>query len=214
MNVRPIPRVFRCLLQTVAWTAAMTGVSAVSAQVMLPQLNRADGDNYLYPVHTMLAPVVRTRPEKEDDRSAIARKLSGIVLSAVAVRSMTVQDAVQQLYQESYQYDPDPDPITRGVKIILRLPPPMPTPTGKSVVPVPGLPPPAPDTSKISVQANVQTRITLVVNGISLLEALHDVAALAGLRLEIQKDAACLVPNAFPLPGPAKHLNIPPPQTP
>jgi general secretion pathway protein D len=112
--------------------------------------------------------------ETRDDRAtaAINHKLASIVIPQIEFRSTTLADAIEFLRQESQRLDPDPNGAARGVNIFLQLP--------------------AANAATASPSAN--SRITLALRRIPLLEALKYVASQAGLKVKVEPYAVSIVP--------------------
>ena len=100
--------------------------------------------------------------------SAITRKLNSIIIPQIEFHATTIADAVEFLRQESQRLDPDPNPAARGVNILLNQP------------------------------AAANTRITLTLTRLPLLEALKYVAAQAGLKVKVEPYVVSLVPLSDP----------------
>ena len=133
----------------------------------------------------------RHLPGSQEDVS-IRQKLTGIILPNVEFRQTALSDALEFLRQESRRLDPDPDPQARGVNLILQLPT-SPQPAAAS----PGTSPPT-GTNTADVAATnlptANTRITLTLSRIPLLEALKYLASQAGLKIKVEPHAVSLVP--------------------
>ena len=135
--------------------------------------------------------------------AAITRKLQNILIPNIEFRSTTVADAVEFLRQESKRLDPDPDPDSRGVNIFLKLsgsggPARTVAPTTAEPV-IPGLPS-ATDAAGAGAGTpttsgpSANTRITLTMSRLPLLEALRYVAQQAGLKVKVEQYAVSIVP--------------------
>ena len=140
----------------------------------------------------------------EDNQGTVAmnRKLQRIIIPHIEFRSTTISDAVEYLRQESARLDTESPPDERGVNIFLKLP----TGGGSSraavVAPptaepaIPGLPTGA-EASPVVAQgptATANTRISLTLSGIPLLNALGYVAQQANLKVKVEQYAVSLVP--------------------
>ena len=134
--------------------------------------------------------------------AAMNRKLARIIVPHVEFRSTTLADAVEYLRQESARLDVDSPPTERGINIFLRLPvgsssrPAIaPPPTAESAIP--GLPPGA-DVGTSALAAApataANTRISLTLTNIPLLEALRYVAQQANLKVKVEPYAVSLLP--------------------
>ena len=135
-----------------------------------------------------------------DNSGALTRKLQSILIPNIEFRSTTVADAVEFLRQESRRLDPDPDPEQRGVNIFLKLNG-SGAPAVRAVAPtpeavIPGLPPTGGDAPApvASVGPSANTRITLTMSRLPLLEALKYVAQQAGLKVKVEQYAVSIVP--------------------
>ena len=140
-----------------------------------------------------------TKTADDQAGAATRHKLASIIIPSIEFRSTTLEDAIEFLRQESRRLDPDPDPQSRGLNIILRLPTVTQTAGGSQMM-VPAsrtnntasptgslLDPPIPST---------KPRITLTMNHLPLLEALKYVAIQAGLKVKVDLYAVSLVPLA------------------
>ena len=103
----------------------------------------------------------------EQVSATITRKLDSIIIPSIEFRSTTLGDAIEFLRQESRRLDPDPDPEQRGVNIFLKLP---------------------------GAGSPANTRITLTMSRLPLLEALKYVAQQAGLKVKVEQYAVSIVP--------------------
>ena len=136
-----------------------------------------------------------------DDQGSAAmnRKLSSIIIPNIEFHSTTISDAVEFLRQEARRLDPDPNPDNRGVNIFLKLPTasaartlttaPSPVPDATAI---PGLPDATTTAPAPTTTAN--SRITLTMTRLPLLEALHYVAQQAGLKVKVEQYAVSIVP--------------------
>jgi general secretion pathway protein D len=138
--------------------------------------------------------------------AAITRKLQNIIIPNIEFRSTTISDAVEFLRQESQRLDNDPDPANRGINIFLKLPGVgAPVSRGVSAPPpdasIPGLPAAADSGAGLGTPAapasaapSANTRISLTLSRIPLLEALRYVASQAGLKVKVEPYAVSIVP--------------------
>ena len=134
--------------------------------------------------------------------AAITRKLQAIIIPNIEFRSTTVADAVEFLRQESRRLDPDPDVESRGVNIFLKLGgTSAPLRTTAAPAPdavIPGLPPvdagAAGAGAPVVTGPSANTRITLTMSRLPLLEALRYVAQQAGLKVKVEQYAVSIVP--------------------
>ena len=138
-----------------------------------------------------------------DDVGTVAmnRKLQRIIIPHIEFRSTTISDAVEYLRQESARLDTESNPDERGVNIFLKLPAggssrPAVTAPAPTEPAIPGLPTgadaAAPVASAPATSAN--TRISLTLSSIPLLEALRYVAQQANLKVKVEQYAVSLVP--------------------
>lgn len=134
------------------------------------------------------------------------RKLQSIIIPNIEFRSTTISDAIEFLRQESQRLDTDPDPANRGINIFLKLPgvgatAPRPAAAAPAEAAIPGLPAAA-DAGAVTGTAatpvgpipSANTRISLTLSRIPLLEALHYVAEQAGLKVKVEPYAVSIVP--------------------
>ena len=132
---------------------------------------------------------------------AMNRKLQRIIIPHIEFRSTTISDAVEYLRQESARLDTESNPDERGVNIFLKLPggggtsrtPAAPAPAEPAI---PGLPTGAEAGGTVAAapSASANTRISLTLSGIPLLEALRYVATQANLKVKVEQYAVSLVP--------------------
>lgn len=129
---------------------------------------------------------------------AISRKLAAITIPNIEFRATTIRDAVEFLRQESRRLDvSEVNPDDRGVNIFLKLPP-AGTParavaTADAAIPGVDAPAAAP-AAPVGTVASAETRITLTLSRIPLLEALRYVASQAGLKVKVEPYAVSIVP--------------------
>ncbi len=126
----------------------------------------------------------------------INRKLNGIIIPKIDFRDATVREAIEQLSRKSKELDLEKE----GVNIVLKLdqngfqaPAPV---QAAPVGGIPGLDPvPAPEPAAASpVGGGADTRITLTLNQVPLVEALKYITTLAGLKYKIDPFAVSIVP--------------------
>ncbi len=144
-------------------------------------------------------PSETARTTDDQASAAIRRKLASIIIPSIEFRSTTLDDAIEFLRQESRRLDPDPDPQSRGLNIVLKLPAAGQVVLGSQRVAresqtnstaLPAGPPSNP------TLLAAKPRLTLVMNRIPLLEALKYVAIQAGLKVKVDPYAVSLVPLA------------------
>jgi general secretion pathway protein D len=136
--------------------------------------------------------------------AAINRKLQSIIIPNIEFRSTTISDAIEFLRQESQRLDNDPDPANRGINIFLKLPGVgAPVSRAAAAAPadtsIPGLPSDAGSGAGGPVASTgsaptANTRISLTLSRIPLLEALRYVASQAGLKVKVEPYAVSIVP--------------------
>jgi general secretion pathway protein D len=145
----------------------------------------------------------------------INNKLNRIIIPKLDFRDATIREAVDFLKQKSIQLDTEePDPTRRGVNIVLQLdtggdasaPEAAPAPAAPAAAAIPGLEaPPAPaggapipggglPTAAIPSVSSGETRITLSLSNIPLIEALKYICQLANLKMKIDPYAVEIVP--------------------
>ena len=143
-----------------------------------------------------------TRQRDDVGTAAIQRKLAGIIIPNIEFHATTISDAIEYLRQESRRLDTDPDADARGVNIFLKLPgvggpAPRSAPVADPTAAIPGLPPGADGGNglpALAPSATANSRITLTLGRIPLLEALHYVAQQAGLKVKVEPYAVSIVP--------------------
>jgi general secretion pathway protein D len=118
---------------------------------------------------------------------ATMAKLNRIIIPRIDLRDTTVREAVEFLKQRSRELDTSTeDPQEkRGVNIFLKL---RPAPDMTAAPPVEGAAPLAP------VGGSADTRITLSLTNVPLIEALRYLTELAGLKYKIEPYAVSIVP--------------------
>jgi general secretion pathway protein D len=117
---------------------------------------------------------------------ATMAKLNRIIIPRIDLRDTTVREAVEFLKQRSRELDTSTDDPQgkRGVNIVLKLAPSQPDLT---VPPAEG-PTPAP------LGGTADTRVTLSLTNVPLIEALRYLTELAGLKYKIEPYAVSIVP--------------------
>jgi general secretion pathway protein D len=120
---------------------------------------------------------------------ATMAKLNRIIIPRIDLRDTTVREAVEFLKQRSRELDTSTeDPQEkRGVNIFLKLRP-APSPDMTAAPPVEGAAALAP------VGGSADTRITLSLTNVPLIEALRYLTELAGLKYKIEPYAVSIVP--------------------
>ncbi|MBS0659415.1 MAG: type II and III secretion system protein [Verrucomicrobia bacterium] len=152
-----------------------------------------------------------TRQRSDVGTEAINRKLQTIVVPLIEFRNTTVRDAIEFLRQESIRLDnTEENADARGVNIFLKLNPggprPVANPAPAAAVPgadanaIPGLEPAPADATAAAPAApaapaaSPETRITLSLRRLPLLEALRYVATAANLKVKVEPFAVAIVP--------------------
>ena len=132
---------------------------------------------------------------------AISRKLAAITIPNIEFRATTIRDAIEFLRQESRRLDTtEENPDNRGVNIFLKLPPagtvarPVAAAGTPDAAAIPGVDPATAAAAPAGPVASAETRITLTLSRIPLLEALRYVASQAGLKVKVEPYAVSIVP--------------------
>ncbi|MEI6033799.1 MAG: Amuc_1098 family type IV pilus outer membrane protein [Verrucomicrobiae bacterium] len=122
---------------------------------------------------------------------AITAKLNRIIIPSLNFTDTTIGEAVEQLKQISRKLDntTDDPKQKRGVNIVLKLPP-APAAVDPTAVPVPGA------GASAGPTANADTKITLALNNVPLIEALRYLTELSGLKYKVEPFAVSIVPNS------------------
>ena len=123
---------------------------------------------------------------------ATMAKLNRIVIPRIDLRDATVREAVEFLKQRSRELDTagEEPQEKRGVNIFLKLPavPGVPAPDLTTAPPVEGAAVP------LEVGGTADTRVTLSLTNVPLIEALRYLTELAGLKYKIEPYAVSIVP--------------------
>jgi general secretion pathway protein D len=116
------------------------------------------------------------------------RKLNGIVIDSLSLNDVTIREAVEILKQKSRQFDSfSADSKTKGVNIVLKIPPPA-APGTEGVTPDAGSE--APATPVITENS----RVNLDLKNVPLIEAIRYLTELTGLKQKIEPFAVSLIP--------------------
>jgi general secretion pathway protein D len=120
-------------------------------------------------------------------KDAIQKKLNSIILDKVELDDVTIREAVDFLKQKSRELDTSTDdPKKRGVNIVLSLP----APTTLAVdTPLPGE-----ESVETAPTITENSRITLSLRGVPLMEAIRYLTDLSGLKEKIEPFAVKIVP--------------------
>jgi general secretion pathway protein D len=123
---------------------------------------------------------------------AITAKLNRIIIPSLNFNDTTIREAVEQLKQISKKLDTSTDDPKqkRGVNIVLKLP----TPSAAPAAADPNAAPVAGDAAA-SPSATEDSKITLSLNNVPLIEALRYLTELAGLKYKVDPYAVSIVPN-------------------
>jgi general secretion pathway protein D len=116
---------------------------------------------------------------------ATMAKLNRIIIPRIDLRDTTVREAVEFLKQRSRELDTSTDDPQgkRGVNIVLKL---LPSQPDLALPPAEGPTPP--------VGGTADTRVTLSLTNVPLIEALRYLTELAGLKYKIEPYAVSIVP--------------------
>jgi len=123
---------------------------------------------------------------------AINAKLNRIIIPKISLTDATIREAVDFLKQRSRELDTTTtDPAKqRGVNIVLKLP----NPTIEPAVADPNAPVPAPDAGPAAPVVTGDSKVTLALNNVPLIEALRYLTELAGLKYKVEPFAVSIVP--------------------
>lgn len=121
---------------------------------------------------------------------AITTKLNRIIIPRIDLRDATIREAVEFLKQQSRQLDNTTDnpKEKKGVNIVLKLD------SGPTAAPVVDPNAPQPEAAAPAASANADTRVTLALSNVPLVEALRYLTELAGLKYKIEPFAVSIVP--------------------
>lgn len=132
---------------------------------------------------------------------AIAAKLNRIIIPKIELHDSTIREAVEFLKQRSKELDVSTDDPKqkKGVNIVLKLPAaPAATesPADQTAVPAPAADGTAAATTAASTTPTVtaDTKITLSLSNVPLIEALRYLTELAGLKYKVEPYAVSIVP--------------------
>ncbi|HEY3840375.1 MAG TPA: hypothetical protein VGL72_27575, partial [Bryobacteraceae bacterium] len=164
-------------------------------QALYPQVEFVGNDGSLFP----FAPVIRTMGRSSEPGAAAApaeptsanqtaastdtirRKLERIIIPKLEFREATVSEALEFLKKRSVELDDDSPPGDKGVNIVLK--------TGELPNEIPQLP---------GMGNPNETRITVSLTNIPLIEALKYVTGLANLKFRIEPYAVSVIPLSEP----------------
>jgi len=121
-------------------------------------------------------------------RDAILKKLNSITLDRVDLDDVTIREAVDFLTQKSRELDTSTDdPKKRGVNIVLKsLAQPAAPDTGEPALPG--------EEAAATPSANENTRISMSLRNVPLIEAIRYLTELSGLKEKIEPSAVRIVP--------------------
>lgn len=136
---------------------------------------------------TSVGPVNRTGIRGTE---AIVNKLNRITIPRIDLQDATVREAVDFLKQRSKDLDTTTDnpQDRRGVNIVLKLDAAAPAPAADPNAPV------DPNAPAVTVGGNENTKITLALTNVPLIEALRYLTELSGLKYKIDPYAVSIVP--------------------
>jgi len=126
---------------------------------------------------------------------AISTKLNRIVIPKIELHDTTIREAVEFLKQRSRELDTtteDPK-LKRGVNIVLKLPS-APAATETPIPPADAAAAPAPGAAAAIPAVTADTKITLSLGNVPLIEALRYLTELAGLKYKVEPYAVSIVP--------------------
>jgi len=127
---------------------------------------------------------------------AISAKLNRIIIPKIDLRDATIREAVEFLKQRSQDLDTTTDDpkLKKGVNIVLKLPA-APTgaesPTDSTAVSAPEA---AAGETAAAPSVTADTKITLSLNNVPLIEALRYLTELSGLKYKVEPFAVSIVP--------------------
>lgn len=127
------------------------------------------------------------------DTAAITAKLNRIIIPKVDLRETSVREAIEFLKQRSRDLDTTTTNAQdkRGVNIVLKLatvaPVATPAPTDSTGAP-------APVETVVPTGGNADTKVTLNLSNVPLIEALRYLTDLAGLKYKVEPYAVSIVP--------------------
>jgi len=120
-------------------------------------------------------------------KDAINNKLNKIIIDKMDLEDASIREVVDFLKQKSRQLDNSTeDPKKKGVNIVLKLasPAPVPTPTGEQPAETP-----SPETG-----VTEDTKISIALKNVPLIEAVRYLTELAGLKYKIEPFAVSIIP--------------------
>ena len=122
------------------------------------------------------------------------RKLNSIVIENVSFNDVTIREAVEILKQKSREYDESGDSKTKGVNIVLKIPQqPAPTAGEGESIPEPG----GEESTASGVPVvSENSKVTLDLKNVPLIEAIRYLTELTGLKQKIEPFAVSLIPSS------------------
>ncbi len=125
---------------------------------------------------------------------SISAKLNRIIIPKIDLRDATVREAVEFLKQRSRELDSTTDDPgqKRGVNIVLKLP--AADAAALATVPPPDGSTPVADAAQTAPVVTEDSKVTLALNNVPLIEALRYLTELAGLKYKIEPFAVSIVP--------------------
>ena len=123
---------------------------------------------------------------------AINAKLNRIIIPKISLTDATIREAVDFLKQRSRELDTTTtDPSKqRGVNIVLKLP----NPALDAAIADPNAAVPAPEAGVAAPVVTGDSKVTLALNNVPLIEALRYLTELAGLKYKVEPFAVSIVP--------------------
>lgn len=123
---------------------------------------------------------------------AINAKLNRIIIPKISLTDATIREAVDFLKQRSRELDTTTDDPAqkRGVNIVLKLP----AATAAPAVADPNAPVAADATATTLPVVTAESKVTLSLNNVPLIEALRYLTELSGLKFKVEPFAVSIVP--------------------
>ena len=122
-------------------------------------------------------------------KDAITRKLNNTIIEKMDLQDASIREVVDFLTKRSREIDTTTDdPKKRGVNIVLKLgPKPSETATSSAT-------PAAGPTETIGSQVTEDTKVTIALSNVPLIEAIRYLTELAGLKYKIEQFAVSILP--------------------
>ena len=134
----------------------------------------------------------QSRSVSGSNTEAISAKLNRIIIPKIDLQDTTIREAVEFLKQRSRDLDTTTDDpkLKKGVNIVLKLA----NPAAVTEAPADPAAVPAPGTVGTSPEVSAETRITLSLTNVPLIEALRYLTELSGLKYKVEPFAVSIVP--------------------